>query len=349
MKKSKTEEIEQAVAKAEENRRHEAQVNRLKSQLKIEKDKLKIADQELEAAQARYELYTALGDVEGRGFNFERRRQTGRATAIVVLTDWHVEETINPETISGKNEYSLKIASKRIKRCCEKIPELLAASRTMSDIREMVVALLGDFMTGYIHEELLEQNSLSPVETLLFLRDHITEAIQFLLRECDVKQIVIPTAFGNHGRTTVKRRISTGYANSYEWLLYNFLAKDFADEKRVVWKIGKGAHNLLDVQGKIIRFSHGDDFKFYGGVGGLNIPVNKAISQWDKTEPASLDIFGHWHQHQVSRKFICSNCLIGYSPYARAIKAEFSEPSQTYLVIDKNRPTPVEVREVFVT
>ena len=35
LKKSKLVEIEQDVAKAEENRRHEAQVNRLKSQLKM--------------------------------------------------------------------------------------------------------------------------------------------------------------------------------------------------------------------------------------------------------------------------------------------------------------------------
>jgi len=346
---NKLDEVAQAVAAAEQSRRHDAAIAKLKSQLKVERDKVKLAEAELTNAEERYELLQALGDAEKLGQRFERRKQTGRCTAILALCDWHCEETVDPAMVSGINKYDLKVAAKRIRTVCERVPDLLAATRHLSDVRELVVWLGGDLLTGYIHEELAESNALSPVEALIFLRDQVTEVLTFLLAECDVETITVPTSYGNHGRTTPKRRVSTGYKNSYEWLLYNFLAKDFAGEPRIKWKVERGAHNLLDVQGKVVRFSHGDDLRYQGGVGGLSIPVGKAIAAWDKTERADLDVFGHWHQFLWLRKFVACNCLIGYNAYARSIKAESSAPSQTYIVIDRNRPNPVEVREVYAT
>ena len=88
---------------------------------------------------------------------------------------------------------------------------------------------------------------------------------------------------------------------------------------------------------------------YWGGVGGLTIPVLKSIAQWDKAKRADLDIFGHWHTMIYHRKFIASGCLIGYNAYALRIKADFAEPSQTFAVIDRDRPGAVTVQEIYCT
>lgn len=120
-------------------------------------------------------------------------------------------------------------------------------------------------------------------------------------------------------------------------------------EKRITFKVETGYHNWLDVQGKLVRFHHGDWLKYNGGVGGITIPVNKSLNEWNKAKRADYDIFGHWHQHQKHYRWCACNCLIGYNPYALSIKADWSEPSQTLLVFDRDRPVPVLVQEIYCT
>lgn len=58
---------------------------------------------------------------------------------------------------------------------------------------------------------------------------------------------------------------------------------------------------------------------------------------------------GNWHQWLNHRKFVSNNCLIGYSPFALAIKADFAAPSQTFVVIDRDRPGAVLAQEIYCT
>ena len=77
--------------------------------------------------------------------------------------------------------------------------------------------------------------------------------------------------------------------------------------------------------------------RYGGGVGGLTIPVNKAIAQWDKLHQVDLDVFGHFHQFMDGGKFISNGSLIGYNAYAMSIKAGFEPPKQAMFLIDKKR------------
>jgi len=141
----------------------------------------------------------------------------------------------------------------------------------------------------------------------------------------------IPLVSGN---TTIKPRHATGAKNSYEWLLYQVMRKQFPQFQ---WQIADGYHNYLEVDGRIIRFHHGDDLKYQGGVGGLTIPVEKAIAKWNMAIRADLDIFGHWHQSQQNPKWISNASLIGHNAYAISIKAGFEPPSQTFFLMDSKR------------
>ena len=71
-----------------------------------------------------------------------------------------------------------------------------------------------------------------------------------------------------------------------------------------------------------------------GGVGGIYIPTNKAIGQWNKGRNVDLDVFGHFHQARDGGNFICNGSIIGYNAFAVSIKADFEAPRQQLFLID---------------
>jgi hypothetical protein len=264
-------------------------------------------------------------------------KATNKATAVAVAlaSDWHVEEEVEAKSVNDLNEFTLGIAEKRIHKFFKTVARLTEIERAGADIDTLVLWCGGDLFSGYIHEELRETNSMSPTETILWLQDLVIGGIETL--KPHFKEILIPTSFGNHGRTTIKPRHATAYKNSYEWLLYKVLEARTTDEK-VKWQISDSYHNLMTVFDKRIRFHHGDGLKYQGGIGGLTIPVEKAISSWNKSPArADLDVFGHWHTFQQNRNWVSNGSLIGYNAYAVSIKASYEPPAQTYFLFDKKR------------
>jgi hypothetical protein len=199
-----------------------------------------------------------------------------------------------------------------------------------------VLALLGDFISGNIHEELLESCSLRPIDAILLAKDWLTSGIKFLLQNTDC-DFTIVTAVGNHTRITHQVHIANERGNNLEYFMYHVMAKEFANEPRVRFIIEDSYHTYLKVYDKTIRFHHGHAIKYGGGVGGLTIPVNKAIAQWNKTRVADLDVFGHWHQQFDGGNFLCNGSIIGYNAFALFIKAGFEHPKQLFFLMDRKR------------
>jgi hypothetical protein len=262
------------------------------------------------------------------------RDGSGQAAAVVLASDWHSEETIDPKTINGMNEYNLTIAQARIERFFQGIVKLVRIERAGVDINVLVLALLGDLMTGYIHEELQEGNGLSPTETIIWLQHRLIDGIEYLKKEGGFERIIIPCTVGNHGRTTKKMRVATSTQNSYEWLLYKFLESRIDG---VEWHVAEGYHVYLNVYGKTLRFHHGDNIEYKGGVGGLTIPTEKKISSWDKAKRADIDCFGHYHVYQQNPKWCSNGSIIGFGPYSLKIGAAYEPPSQTFFLLDSKR------------
>jgi hypothetical protein len=255
--------------------------------------------------------------------------------AIIPLTDIHAGEHIESKAVNGKNFYNIQECEKRLDRYYNKVVELVDWHSSLARITELWHPMLGDLLTGNIHAELMETNDLSPVETCVFLRDKICSGIDFLLKKTRLP-IYIPTCVGNHGRTTDKPRIKTSCRNSFEWLLYKTLEKSYEKNPRVQFFVGEGYHNIQTIVGRKVRFHHGDGLKYNGGVGGIAIPVNKAIAQWDKVESVDFDIFGHWHQFKWDyTKWVACGTAMGYSEFSLFIKADFQHPTQTFVVVDK--------------
>lgn len=259
------------------------------------------------------------------------------AAWVALASDWHIEESVDPGKVNGVNSYDLNIARKRVERYFSGVAWLINYHSEKFKLRDGVLWLGGDLITGYLREENLEENECSPVQAIARLHTWISAGIRYILKETGTQNLKIVCNSGNHGRLTEKVRPSTREANSLEWLLYHFLKSEFQSEKRVDFHLPIGAHQYLSVYDWTIRFTHGDDAKYGGGVGGILIPIQKALYRWQTYRHADLTCIGHFHQYHDISDLVINGSLIGYNPYALKIGAKFEQPQQAFFLIDSRR------------
>ena len=300
------------------------------------KTKYKEALQTIEHLESQVGAARALRDVSP--FTIEPRKGSGTSegTVVVLASDWHVEERVGAE-VGGLNVYDLDIATSRATQFWQGVLRLTRLLQQDIRIDEILVGLLGDFITGQIHEaENAETNQLTPNLAIVFAQDLIVSGIEFLLNHTQCRLTFVCHS-GNHARTTKRTRFGAENGHSLEFLMYRHLATHFRSEKRVRFQIPDGLMSYVDVYGQTIRFQHGHAIKYGGGVGGIFIPANKAVAQWDRAKRADLTCFGHFHQQVDGGSFLCNGSLIGYNAFALSIKASFEPPRQTLFLMDKRR------------
>lgn len=259
------------------------------------------------------------------------------ATWVALASDWHVEESVDPAKVNGVNSYNLSIARNRVEKYFSGVAWLANYHAEKFKLRDGLLWLGGDLITGYLREENLEENECSPVQAIARIHTWIAHGIRYLLDQTGTEKLKVICNSGNHGRLTEKVRPSTREANSIEWLLYHFLAREFRDEKRVDFHLPAGSHSYAEVYDWVIRFTHGDDAKYGGGVGGIMIPIRKALHRWQTVRHADLTCLGHFHQYHDLANLVINGSLIGYNPYALKIGAEFEKPQQAFFLMDSKR------------
>jgi|2_EtaG_2_1085320.scaffolds.fasta_scaffold06102_7 hypothetical protein len=304
----------------------------LKRIVKLEKEK---------EAILHIKKYTKVGSIRASG-----KTSAPEATAFIMASDWHVEEKVDPATINYVNKFNLKIAEKRVRNLMNNSVKLIEIANREIKVKHLVLSLLGDFINNHIHEEMVEDNYLPPIEACIFATNLISSSIRHLLDKTDLTLTVVCSS-GNHARITPKKRAATESGHSLEYFMYHIVADIFKDEKRVNFVIEKGMHTYLNVYNQVIRFSHGDGFRYAGGVSGIYVPANKAIAQWNKVKKANLDVIGHWHQQRDAGNFLCNGSLVGYNAYALSIKADYEEPKQCFFMID-SKGRKINVTPIFL-
>jgi hypothetical protein len=271
-------------------------------------------------------------------FEIKPKLPSGKSesTVVVLASDWHVEENVEEGQVNGLNKFNLDVAKKRSMQFFQGALRLTEIFQKDTKIDTMVLALLGDFISGSIHEDIAENTNLGPTKALIFAEELIVSGIEFLLANSKLN-LVIPCHSGNHGRATKEQRFATENENSFEYYMYHTIAKRFAGNKRVKFLISESYVSYLPVYGHTLRFHHGHGLKYSGGVGGLFVPAYKAVARWNDGRRADIDCFGHFHQFRDGGSFICNGSMIGYNAYAVGKGISYEKPQQVMFVIEKNR------------
>lgn len=324
----------------------------MKNKLQEKLSLFKADNKELETAKQKMEkeLIAALEIKRGtKSVTIRKPKLANKSEVIpiIIASDWHIEEEVRKITVNGLNEYTLEIAEQRAKTFFQNALRLVEKERVDSTMDSICLALLGDFISGKIHEPLLPICKLQPTQAIIFVQELLISGIEFLRKETGLK-IYIPCTSGNHARITDKVWIASENGYSLEYLMYQNMARYFKNDTGVKFFVSESQHCYLQFFGYNLRFLHGTQFRYSGGIGGFTIPVVKKIQKWDTAIPSYYTFAGHLHQFfDGSPKFLINGSLIGYNTFAMAIGAEFQKPCQTFVVLSKKHGK-VGVHPIFL-
>lgn len=300
-------------------------VKQLEKYSKQLENQLIMKEKELEAA-------LVLKDIN-HDYEIKSTKNGGKltATAFIVFSDWHIDEIVNPKTVNYLNEFNLDIADLRINCAINNSIRLLRITEKDVKLDKVVICLLGDFVSGSIHEELLANTSLRPLEAIMWVTERLHAGIKTI--KDLYPDLLVVCCYGNHSRISAKIFHSVESGMSMEFMMYHML-KQMSPE--IDFQVADGYHSYIGVYDKVIRMSHGHAIRYFGGIGNIFPSAYKAISQWNKSKRADLDIWGHLHSTKCGQIFMQNGSLIGYNAYALKGKFDFEVPVQKFFLYLSN-------------
>jgi hypothetical protein len=324
----------------------DAELARLRSEVASCRNRYKAALAQIDRERERADALVSLQGIKPK--RPAAKAATGKkhaATMVVLLSDIHCEETVRPETVNGLNTFDLDVCEARLAELQSRFAAMLEHERQLCSIDRVCVWLGGDLISGMIHPELAEENSLHPLAAIRWIGERLRGFLDSVSEQA--REVIVATSCGNHGRTTEKLRTNEG-DTSYEQHLYLTMRSN-ETKPNVRWQVGEGHLNYVDLDGFLVRFCHGHAIRYQGGIGGIHVPLNKAVSSWDATQRANLTCIGHWHQFSWSRsgRYVTNGSVIGHSAYAVRIKATYEPPCQAAFVIDHGRHEVTKAYPLF--
>lgn len=259
---------------------------------------------------------------------------------LLFLSDLHFDEVVDPSQINNVNKYDREIATKRIQHTFNTAMDLLFKRTVNPKYDGIVLALGGDMLSGNIHEELAETNEDAIQRSLLRLADLLIDGVDMLLTKFD--SIFIPCVVGNHGRHHKKPRAKNKVFDNYEWLIYQFMARHFKNDKRVTFQIPDGPDAIFKIYNLKFLLTHGDQFRGGNAIAGIFSPLMLGFHRKQKKQSSvgnSFDVMmvGHFHQYVHTNQLVINGTTKGYDEYANQMNFAFERPQQAlFLIHPKN-------------
>lgn len=257
-------------------------------------------------------------------------------TVCVLLSDLHLDEVVSPEAIRGVNAFDRRIAEMRLAHVFERAAQLPGDFASGISFDGCVCLLGGDILTGDIHDELKETNESTPFESIVHWVPRLAAGIR-LLAEVYGK-VHVPCVDGNHDRNGKQYRYKRRPQSAYSWVLYHWLAEQFAGDNRVTFDVSSGTEILVPVYDTSFLLRHGDGWKGGNGQVGPIGPVRAANLRLMRREMAvgrSHDwlVVGHYHTYFTGLNIIMNGSLKGYDEYAHDHVFDFELPQQALWIV----------------
>lgn len=342
--------VEPEIPDPEEQLQADAEAMKWRAKFNELNRKYKASLQKLDVLMDNYETITSLPDPESMQFAAAIEGATGDAGAVLILSDWHIGQLVEPSMTGGKNEYSLDIFRQRVEALWQNAIRMLRVARGLSNIDELVVCVLGDMISGHIHEDAAATNEVGTTSQLQIFGDYLFSGLEYLDQHADVRRTRVICHYGNHSRVGKEKRILDAPEMNLEYLQMCTLAQFHqAQHPDVSWEVIRGPDGVFELKGHRIRAQHGDSIRYAGGVLGVGVPVAKAIDRLNKADRVDYDLMGHYHQSLRWPDACMCGSLVGYDAFAKKKMLQPDQPCQTLVVFDRHhQPGPVFCEPVFV-
>ena len=158
------------------------------------------------------------------------KKEKGKTTerAILNMSDIHAGEEVSDAEMRGFNTYGMETMNKRIKHCVNTAVDLTLNKIGQGyNLEKLYLFLLGDIVSGIIHEELAETSSGNIVTWTTDVAYILAQSVRDLLMAYPV--IDISGVVGNHGRVQKQVRFKERYVN-WDFVVYQYLSLFLAEE-----------------------------------------------------------------------------------------------------------------------
>lgn len=267
-------------------------------------------------------------------------------------SDWHLGEVVDPKQMHGYNAFNREIAEQRVvtlvRNSLMMTKEILGRHKPNG----CVIFLGGDFVSGWLHQELIATDDMTPLQAMrtatTWLNAALLEMVKFF-----GKITVIGTP-GNHGRLFHRPPGKLGAYQAFDWLVYGFLQDLFEHDKRFTFIIPGEGEYLAELNGRRYMFMHGHELGVKGGDGiiGAIGPIMRGAQKVGRSS-ASIGrdfdtlVIGHYHQPLLLPGIICNNAIKGFDEYARRERYRATPPSQV-MWFSHAKYGVVHFNEIFV-
>jgi hypothetical protein len=200
-----------------------------------------------------------------------------------------------------------------------------------------VVFLGGDFVSGWLHDELVRTDWCSPLQSAAWCVSRMVWALR-ALRDAWGRLYVVGVP-GNHGRLT-HRPPGKGHAfQSFDWLIYTMVAQQLADNpqdrKTITLSVPDDGEQIVPVAGHRYLLMHGHQLGVKGGdgiIGAIGPIVRGATKVGRQNRSVGRDfdtmVIGHYHTTLWLPGVIVGPTLKGFDEYARVSRFTYEPAAQ---------------------
>jgi hypothetical protein len=239
---------------------------------------------------------------------------------VAQMTDWHLDEVVEPDEMMGMNAYNADIAHLRMQRWLDKVVTLPREYMSGMKIEGLVIPATGDLFTGEIHAELKESNERKLLASVLYWMEPVIGILESLEREYPA--VAVHAVVGNHGRLSPKPIFKGRVHDNVEWLFWSVIRDRLKDRgSKVIVNVSPSMDLNVPIYGRNHLLTHGDQFRGGSGISGAFAPLSLGAHRKTKRQmiagsPMETMVIGHLHQLINIPGVIMGGCMKGYDEYA---------------------------------
>ncbi len=220
-------------------------------------------------------------------------------SGILLLSDTHIGEVIQAAEMRGLNAYNVDICNRRLKHLSNVCRDLMTDKLRGYHFDRLHIMLLGDIVSGYIHDELAETGEGNIMDWTVNGAYIIAQLVREFLQT--VPAISLVGVVGNHGRVYKGPvRFKERYVN-WDYVTYQYISMFLRDEAkagRVTFNFPQSFWTVEKICGWNWLVLHGDNIKSWAGIPWYGIErAIKKLKELMAVQKEFVDYIalGHFH------------------------------------------------------
>lgn len=266
----------------------------------------------------------------------EKKKRWGLHEAVLMLSDAHVGQEVDPVVTGGFGGYNLDIAAKRCRILRDNLLEITAIHQEALSLKRLNIYALGDDLEGlgsiypaqpfYLDARLYEQWLVFGEMMVSFLR-HLLSAYE---------KVKVYKVFGNHAR--LGRKGEHHSQDNVELLLWHYIAARLENEPRIRFAISPSWFMLVRRMGWLFYLAHGENtlpWSPYAARGAFNVKLRlNSLFQ----EKINYCCFAHHHtpleiERELEGAILYNGSWVGPTEHVLWSRHEANRPSQNFFLV----------------